>query len=57
MVSNTDPDAQLICDKQRNGEWEGRFSLWYERDSQQFVGEAGAAALNFYGEFPHRTGI
>lgn len=56
MVSTTEPDALLICDKQRNGEWEGRFSLWYERDSQQFVGAAGAAALNFYGGFPHRTG-
>lgn len=56
MVSATEPDALLICDKQRNGEWEGRFSLWYERDSQQFVGIAGSAALNFFGGFPHRTG-
>lgn len=56
MVSATEPDALLICDKQRNGEWEGRFQLWYERDSQQFVGASGAAALNFFGGFPHRTG-
>ena len=56
-VSETEPDALLICDKQRNGEWEGKFSLWYERDSQQFVGAAGSASLNFYGGFPHRTGI
>lgn len=55
-VSLDEPDALLICDKQRNGEWEGRFSLWYEKDSQQFVGAPGAAALNFYGGFPHRTG-
>lgn len=55
-TSDTEPDALLICDKQRNGEWEGRFSLWYEKDSQQFVGSAGAAPLNFYGGFPHRTG-
>lgn len=56
MVSETEPDALLICDKQRNGEWEGRFHLWYEKDSQQFVAAAGSAPLNFYGEFPHRTG-
>lgn len=55
-TSDNEPDALLICDKQRNGEWEGRFHLWYEKDSQQFVGAAGAAALNFYGDFPHRTG-
>lgn len=56
LVSTTEPDALLICDKQRNGEWEGRFHLWYEKDSQQFVAMAGSAALNFYGGFPHRTG-
>jgi len=57
MVSATEPDALLICDKQRNGEWEGRFTLWYEKDSQQFVAAAGAAPLNFYSGFPHRTGF
>jgi twinkle protein len=31
------PDALLICDKQRNGEWEGRFPLWYHHQSQQFL--------------------
>ena len=33
------PDALLICEKQRNGEWEGRIPLWFEPDSQQYVGE------------------
>ena len=56
MVSATEPDALLICDKQRNGEWEGRFGLWYERESQQFVGESGCPTLNFFGGFPHRSG-
>lgn len=49
------PDAVLICEKQRNGEWEGRIGLFYERDSQQFVGSLGAAPLNFFGGFPHRN--
>jgi twinkle protein len=31
------PDAMLICDKQRNFDWEGRIGLWYHRDSMQFV--------------------
>jgi twinkle protein len=33
------PDALLICEKQRNGEWEGRIGLWFEPDSQQYVEE------------------
>ena len=31
-----DPDAILICDKQRNGEWEGRTKLWYSRTSMRY---------------------
>lgn len=52
-VAADEPDALLICDKQRNGEWEGRIALWYEKESQQFVGSATAAAINF-SEFPHQ---
>jgi twinkle protein len=55
-TADTEPDALLICEKQRNGEWEGRFHLWFDKDSQQYVGAAGAAPLNFYGGFPHRSG-
>ncbi len=35
--SPSDPDTVLLCDKQRNGEWEGRISLWYEPASMQFI--------------------
>ncbi len=31
------PDAMLICDKQRNGEWEGKVTLWYHRPSFQLL--------------------
>ncbi len=31
------PDAVLGCDKQRNGEWEGRINLWFDRDSLQYL--------------------
>lgn len=48
-----EPDARLICCKQRNGEWEGRFSLWFDADSQQYVGDEGAPAMNL-SAWPHR---
>jgi twinkle protein len=31
------PDAMLMCEKQRNGEAEDWFSLWYHPESQQFI--------------------
>lgn len=37
MRSSRDPDAMVICDKQRNGEWEGRIGLWYLPAAMQFV--------------------
>jgi twinkle protein len=30
------PDALLICDKQRNGEWEGKAGFWYNIAAQSF---------------------
>lgn len=30
------PDAMLICDKQRNGEWEGAVSLWFHGPAHQY---------------------
>ena len=36
VVQESDPDSVLICDKSRNGEWEGRVKLWYDRTSQRF---------------------
>ena len=31
------PDTYLICDKQRNWEWEGSIGLWYIAGAMQFV--------------------
>lgn len=42
------PDAMLICDKQRNGEWEGNIGLWFHKDSQQFLASAGDEPLSLY---------
>lgn len=32
-----EPDCLLICDKQRNGEWEGNIGLWFNPDFMNFV--------------------
>lgn len=34
--AETDPDAVLYVDKQRNGEWEGALPLWYDRASLNY---------------------
>ena len=48
-----DPDGYLICRKQRNGEDEPKFSLWFDRDSQQFKG-AASDPLHYFQNWPHR---
>lgn len=30
-------DAIIICDKQRNGEWEGKIGLWFDKPSFRFI--------------------
>lgn len=47
-IEENDPDALLICDKQRNGEWEGSIGLWFHRDSMQYVGNPGEEPLLMY---------
>jgi twinkle protein len=47
------PDAILMCEKQRNGEAEDWYSLWYRRESQQFVESDSSMNMAFddWGEF------
>ena len=47
-VDQAEPDALLICDKQRNGEWEGSIGLWFDRASMQYVGNPGDEPLLMY---------
>ena len=42
------PDALLICDKQRNGEWEGSIGLWFHKDSMQYVHAPSADPQKLY---------
>lgn len=46
--SPQEPDCLLICDKQRNGEWEGNIGLWFEPHSQQFLANMGDEPLSLY---------
>ena len=48
QVDEKEPDALLICDKQRNGEWEGSIGLWFDRASLQYVGGPGDEPLLMY---------
>lgn len=44
-----EPDALLIVDKQRNGEWEGRIQLWFHPSSMQYVENGIDGAMNLLG--------
>lgn len=48
-----EPDAYLLCRKQRNGDDEPTIGLWFDRDSKQFKGDATDPPMAFY-NFPHR---
>jgi twinkle protein len=52
-LKKNDPDCFLICRKQRNGEDEPKINLWFDRDSQQMLGEA-TDPLMYFPNFPHR---
>ena len=41
------PDAYLMCEKQRNGEAEDWYSLWYHKESQQFVENHDSVPMSF----------
>lgn len=52
-TKRTEPDAYLLCRKQRNGDDEPTIQLWFDRDSNQFKGDP-ADPLMFFSNFPHR---
>lgn len=43
-----EPDQLLICDKQRNGEWEGTIGLWFHPESQQYLSSRHDEPLVIY---------
>ena len=48
-IDNMIPDAYLMCEKQRNGEAEDWYSLWYLKESQQFVEYHDSIPMSFDG--------
>lgn len=46
------PDAMLLCDKNRHGDWEGRLNLWFHHRSTQFIGHPRDTVMNL-SAFPH----
>lgn len=44
---HTEPDALVICDKQRNGEWEGKIGLFFHPGSMQFMSDCNATPTRF----------
>lgn len=47
QVDESMPDAYLMCEKQRNGESQEWYSLWYHASSQQFVEKLGSLPQDF----------
>lgn len=47
QIKDVQPDAYLMCEKQRNGENEEWYQLWYHKDSQQFVEEEESVPMAF----------
>jgi twinkle protein len=43
-----EPTCIVACEKQRNGEYEGKFGFWFDLDSQQYL-EAPGEVANRYG--------
>lgn len=47
MVDESQPDAYLMCEKQRNGEAQEWYGLWYHAASQQFTEGLGLMPMDF----------
>ena len=47
----TEPDARLLCRKQRNGDHEPSIALWFNNDSNQYLGNETDSPMKFYSEF------
>jgi twinkle protein len=50
---DSEPDALVIVDKQRNGEWEGQVHLWFHEAAQAYVETASKGPQDYRTPFPH----
>jgi len=46
-VGQDEPDCTLVVAKQRHGEWEGRFNLWFNGESMQYTPNENNKPLPF----------
>lgn len=44
------PDALIVCDKNRHGDWEGKIALWHHRASLQYTPDSRNMPLNLFGK-------
>lgn len=44
---NGEPTCIVSCEKQRNGEFEGKFGFWFDVDSQQYLERTDMAATRY----------
>lgn len=52
---NGEPNCILSCEKQRHGEYEGKFGFWFDLAAQQYVEEANESAAQYGVDFGHST--
>lgn len=50
----SDPDALMIVEKQRNGEWEGKIGLWFDSVSHQYLAAPGCPPITLTRGFDER---
>ncbi len=43
----TEPNAFIICEKQRNGEWEGRLGFWFDPESMQYLERVDGVPMRY----------
>lgn len=41
------PDCLLTCDKNRNGEWEGKIALWFDKPSYQYLNHQSQRPIQY----------
>lgn len=50
-IDQDEPNCRLIVDKQRHGEWEGMFNLWFHGSSKQFVPRPENRSMGFHFDY------
>lgn len=51
-IDELSPDAMVLCEKNRHGDWEGRMSLYFHHRSTQFLAHPRDSVMNLE-SFPH----